>query len=111
VLIDLFPDDPPLFLCDGPFGYSDQKRIEGDLREAGFSTVEIDILQLSSRSGSAYDAASALCYGTPMSVELEDREPGSVDRAFEHVERSLRRFEGANGLEAPMSAHIVTATK
>jgi len=111
VLIDLFPEDPPLFLCDGPFGYSDPKRIEGDLREAGFSAVEIDTVQLSSRSTSAYDAASALCYGTPMSVELEDREPGSLDRAFEEVERSLRRFEGQDGLEAPMSAHIVTATK
>jgi hypothetical protein len=46
-----------------------------------------------------------------MSVELDDREPGSLDRAFEEVERSLRRFEGADGLEAPMAAHIVTATR
>jgi len=110
-LIDLFPDNPPLFLCDGPFGYSDPARIDRDLRDAGFSEVEIDAVQLSSRSASAYDAASALCYGTPMSVELEDREPGSLDRAFEEVERSLRRFEGADGVDAPMSAHIVTATR
>jgi ubiquinone/menaquinone biosynthesis C-methylase UbiE len=110
-LIDLFPEDPPTFLCDGPFGYSDPARIESDLHDAGFQTVEIETVELSSRSASAYDAASALCYGTPMSVELEDREPGSLDRAFEEVERSLRRFEGANGIDAPMSAHIVTATK
>ena len=111
VLIDLFPDNPPMFLCDGPFGYSDPARIELDLRDAGFQTVEIETVQLSSHSASAYDAASALCYGTPMSVELEDREPGSLDRAFEEVERSLRRFEGADGLVGPMSAHIVTATR
>ena len=110
-LIDLVPDDPPLFLCQGPFGYSNAADIERDLREAGFSAVAIDTVQLSSRSASAYDAASALCYGTPMSVELEDREPGSLDRAFEQVERSLRAFEGPNGLEAAMSAHIVTATR
>jgi ubiquinone/menaquinone biosynthesis C-methylase UbiE len=110
-LIDLFPDAPPLFLCEGPFGYSDPARIERDLLDAGFTDVEIDTIEFMSRSASAYDAASALCYGTPMSVELEDREPGSLDRAFEEVERSLRRFEGADGLEAPMSAHIVTATK
>jgi SAM-dependent methyltransferase len=111
VLIELFPDDPPLFLREGPFGYSDPVRIDRDLRDAGFTTVEIDTVQCKSRSASAYDAASALCYGTPMSVELEDREPGSLDRAFEMVERSLRSFEGPDGLEAPMSAHIVTATK
>ena len=111
VLIDLFPENPPLFLCEGPFGYSDPERIERDLREAGFGTVEIDTVQLTSRSASASDAASALCYGTPMSVELQDREQGSLDRAFEEVKRALGEFEGANGLEAPMSAHIVTATK
>ena len=111
VLIDLFPQDPPLFLCEGPFGYSDKTTIEGDLRDAGFGKVEIDTVQFSSRSVSAYDAASALCYGTPMSVELDEREPGSLDRAFEEIERSLRRFEGADGVDAPMAAHIVTATR
>jgi SAM-dependent methyltransferase len=111
VLIDMFADNPPLFLCEGPFGYSDPARIERDLRDAGFHTIEIDTIELRSRSASARDAAAALCYGTPMSIELEDREPGSLDRAFEQVEQSLRTFEGPSGLDAPMSAHIVTATK
>jgi SAM-dependent methyltransferase len=111
VLIDLFPDDPPLFLCDGPFGYSDPARIERDVREAGFHSIEIDTVHFSSRSASARDAAEALCFGTPMSVELQDRAPGSLDRAFEQIETSLRAFEGPSGVDAPMSAHIVTATK
>jgi SAM-dependent methyltransferase len=111
VLIDLFPEDPPLFLCEGPFGYSDPKRIDGDLRDAGFANVEIDTVQLRSRSPTAREAASALCYGTPMSVELEEREPGSLDRAFEQVERSLLAFEGPTGFDALLSAHIVTATR
>ena len=110
-LIDLFPDDPPMFLCQGPFGYSDPAEIERDLGAAGFGSVEIDIVRFTSHSASAYDAASALCYGTPMSVELEDREPGSLDRAFETVERRLRPFESAEGFNAPMSAHVVIATK
>ena len=111
VLIDLFPDDPPLFLCEGPFGYSDSVRIHRDLREAGFHAIEIDTVQFSSRCRSAHDAAAALCFGTPMSIELEDRAPGSLDRAFEKVEQILRKFEGPDGIDAPMSAHIVTATK
>ena len=111
VLIELFPDDPPMFLCEGPFGYADQIRIEQDLRDAGFGAVTIDTVELRSRSPSARDAAAALCYGTPMAVELEDREPGSLDRAFEKVEVALRAFEGQDGIDAPMSAHIVTATK
>jgi hypothetical protein len=46
-----------------------------------------------------------------MGVEVEDREPGTLERAFTTVEGKLRAMEGPNGIDAPMSAHIVTATK
>jgi ubiquinone/menaquinone biosynthesis C-methylase UbiE len=111
VLIDLFPDDPPLFMREGPFSYSDPTKIEADLHEAGFETVDIETVEKRSRSLSAHDAATALCYGTPMGVEVDNREPGSLDRVFAAVEQAFRRFEGPNGIDAPMSAHIVTATR
>ena len=110
-LIELFPEDPPLFLLEGPFSYSDAAAIERDLRAAGFTQIEIDTVEKRSRSPSAHDAAEALCYGTPMGVEVEDREPGTLERAFTTVEGKLRAMEGPNGIDAPMSAHIVTATK
>jgi ubiquinone/menaquinone biosynthesis C-methylase UbiE len=110
-LIELFPSDPPLFLLEGPFSYADPSAIERDLRSAGFSQVRIDTVEKRSRSASARDAAKALCYGTPMGVEVEDREPGTLDRAFATVERKLRAMETGSGVDAPMSAHIVTATK
>lgn len=110
-LIELFPDDPPLFLREGPFGYADPGSIERDLRAAGFKQVRIDTVEKRSRSASARDAAEALCYGTPMGVEVEDREPGTLERAFATVERKLGAMEGTDGVDAPMSAHIVTATK
>ena len=46
-----------------------------------------------------------------MGVEVDDREPGSLDRVFADVEQALRRFEGPDGIDAPMAAHIVTATR
>ncbi len=110
-LIDYFPDDPPLFMREGPFSYADPLRIESDLHDAGFGTVDIETIELRSRSPSAHDAATALCYGTPMGVEVDDREPGSLDRVFEKVRDAFRRFEGAEGIDAPMAAHIVTATR
>lgn len=110
-LIDLFPADPPLFLREGPFSYADPAAIERDLRAAGFETIQIETVEKRSRSPSAHDAAEALCYGTPMGVEVEDREPGTLERAFAIVEDKLRLMEGPAGVEAPMSAHIVTAIK
>ena len=111
VLIDHFPDDPPLFMREGPFSYSDPTKIEADLHEAGFETVDIETVEKRSRSLSAHDAATALCYGTPMGVEVDDREPGSLDRVFAAVEQAFRRFQGSDGIDAPMAAHIVTATR
>jgi ubiquinone/menaquinone biosynthesis C-methylase UbiE len=110
-LIELFPDDPPLFMREGPFGYNDVAKIERDLNDAGFTGVTIDTVELRSRAASSDEAATALCYGTPMGVEVEDRAPGTLDRAFEKVKSGLRLFDGPNGFDAPMSAHIVTATR
>lgn len=111
VLIHAFPDNPPLFMQEGPFGYSDTSRIESDLHAAGFGTVEIETLELRSRCASARETAMALCYGTPMGIELHEREPGSIERVFPLVEQALRQFEGPGGVDAAMSAHVVTATR
>jgi SAM-dependent methyltransferase len=111
VLIDSFPDNPPLFMREGPFGYHDPVLIESDLHEAGFASVDIETVELRTRSASAHDAATALCYGTPMGVEIEERDPGSLERVFAAVEQALQRFEGPGGIDAPMAAHVVTATK
>ena len=73
--------------------------------------MEIETIEKRSRSPSAEDAASALCFGTPMGVEVDEREPGSLERVYPLVEQALRQFEGPDGIDAPMSAHIVIATK
>jgi ubiquinone/menaquinone biosynthesis C-methylase UbiE len=110
-LIELFPIDPPTFMREGPFGYSDPARIEADLRAAGFADVKLATVEFRSRSSSAHSAATAFCYGTPMAVEVEDREPRSLERVFGAVEKALCRFEGPGGISERMSAHVVTATK
>lgn len=108
-LIELFPDDPPLFMREGPFSYADPSVIEHDLHAASFATVEIEKVEKPSRA-SAHDAAAALCYGTPMGVEIQDRGPGSLERVFDAVQRKFQAFERDGEIEAPMSAHIVTAS-
>ena len=106
-----FPENPPMFMTRGPFSYHDPQQIERDLSEGGFSAVEIETVELTSRSPSAEDAARGLTYGSPMGVELEDYGPGALDRVFAEFSRAALQYEGADGFEAPMAAHIVTATK
>jgi hypothetical protein len=110
-LIELFPDNPPLFMREGPFSYADPAAIESDLRAAGFAKVRIDTVEKRSRAASVRDAATALCYGTPMAIEIQDRGPGSLERVFEVVQRKFQAFERDGAVDAPTSAHIVTATR
>jgi ubiquinone/menaquinone biosynthesis C-methylase UbiE len=102
----LFPEDPPRYMERGPFSYSNPRLIEGDLRAAGFSTVEVDTVGLSSPVR-ARDAAEGMVLGSPFRAEIERRDPDSLERATDAVEAALREWDGRN---APMSAHIATAT-
>ena len=102
-----FPEDPPRFLERMPFGYADLARIESDLHAAGFDDVEIETVELSSRV-SANDAATGMCQGSPMRSEIEALGPDALDRATIAAAHALRQFDG---LDTPMSALFVTATK
>ena len=107
----LFPDDPPRFIDRTPFGYADPARIEHDLLAAGFTDIEFETVEKRSRLPSARDAAIGMCMGSPLRSEIEERDPAMLERAVEAATAALARWEGPNGFDAPMSAHIVTATK
>lgn len=106
-----FPEDPPSFLARVPFGYADPAAITADLRTAGFEQVEIETIAHRSRAPSAMDAAVGLCQGSPLRSEIEARDPSALQRVTKKAADALRQFEGPHGLDAPMSALLVTATK
>jgi ubiquinone/menaquinone biosynthesis C-methylase UbiE len=108
---ELFPGEQASFYERIPFRYHDRRVIEDDLRAAGFADVQIETVQINSRAASALDAAIGLTQGTPLRSEIESRDPGLLGAATDAATRALQQFEGPNGLEAPMSAHLVTATK
>jgi ubiquinone/menaquinone biosynthesis C-methylase UbiE len=106
-----FPDNPPMFMMRGPFSYYEPELIERDLKAAGFAAVDIETVELTSRSPSAEEAARGLSHGSPMRVELEEYGPDALDSVHLELAAAAKRYEGPSGFEAPMSAHIVTAAK
>ena len=108
-LAALFPDDPPDFFRRIPFGYSDTSVIRADLAAAGFGGVVIETVGKASRIGSARDAALGMCFGSPMRAELEERAPGRLGDVVELVAAAIGRVCGTGGIDAPMSAHVVSA--
>jgi ubiquinone/menaquinone biosynthesis C-methylase UbiE len=102
----LFPEDP-LYMERGPFSYTDAGVIEEDLRNAGFESIEVETVELSSLV-SARDAAHGIVLGSPFRGEIERLDPSALERAAMAVERALQPWDGTR---APMSAHIATAIR
>jgi len=101
----LFAHDPFDYMERGPFCYADPARIKHDLLAAGFTEVEIETIELSSRLN-ARDAAQGLVFGSPFRSEIERRDPSALNRAADAVVQALVRWDGK---DARMSAHLVTA--
>jgi SAM-dependent methyltransferase len=103
----LFPDDPPTYMERGPFSYADPAVVERDLLAAGLTDIKLETVALTTRV-SARDAAQGMVLGSPFRSEIERRDPSALDRALDAVTAALARWDGS---DAPMSAHVVTATK
>ena len=108
---EMIPGEAGRFYERVPFKYHDPAWIEQDLHAAGFEQVEIETVERHSRAPSARAAAVALVQGTPMRADIEEVAPGQLEVATDAAEAALRQFEGPQGFEARMSAHLVTATK
>ena len=106
-----FPPDPPIFYARVPFGYSDLELVTADLMSAGFDDIEFETITHRSRLPSALDAATAMCQGSPLRSEIEARDHSALERVTEAAAKALEKFEGPEGFDAPMSAHLVIATK
>ena len=108
---ELFPMDAVRFYERVPFRYHDIGQIEQDLLAAGFTDIEYETVELPSRAASARDAAIALVQGTPVRSDIEQIDATMLGRATDAAAEALRRFEGPDGFEAPMSARLVTAIR
>ncbi|HSC51970.1 MAG TPA: class I SAM-dependent methyltransferase [Gaiellaceae bacterium] len=101
----LFPEDPR-YMERGPFSYTDAAVVEQDLRRAGFQSIDVETVELSSLV-SAQDAAHGIVLGSPFRAEIERLDPSALERATAAVGEALQPWDGKS---APVSAHIATAT-
>ncbi|MFC1458428.1 class I SAM-dependent methyltransferase [Microvirga arabica] len=104
-----FPDDPPRFIERVPFGYFDPDRVRGEVQQAGFETVDIDLVEKASRAASPREPAIGLCQGTPLRAEIEARAPERLEEITARASEALSGQFGASPFENRMSALVVTA--
>ena len=106
---DAFPDDPPQFFRRMPHGYNDLSVITATLASAGFATVRSERLTLPCRAPSADHVALAMCQGTPLRPEIEQRAPGRIDAVTQEVATALRQSFGAGPVQSTMRALVLEA--
>jgi SAM-dependent methyltransferase len=104
-----FPENPPRFIERVPFGYSDPDRVRGEVQQAGFENVDIDVVNQVSRAPSPREPAIGLCQGTPLRAEIEARAPERLEEITSGVAEALSGRFGASSFENHMSALVVTA--
>lgn len=106
----MFPENPPLFLARGPYGYADVATIQTLLADCGFANVRHDAVDARCRSASASDLATGMSEGSPLLNEILARRPTGVGLFRDAVARALGRGYGFEPFDAPMRAHVFSAT-
>jgi len=114
-LAALYPDDPPVFMARTPHGYFDRATITAQLAQAGFEApVEWETVATRSTADSAEAPAIALCQGTPMRMEIEQRAArggASLAEATQASAAMIRARFGEGRVDGKIQAHVVIARK
>ena len=105
----VFPSDPPRFLARTPHGYHDVEQIDAELREAGFSAVEIVTLQERSDAATARHPAVAYCQGTPLRNEIEARDPESLKTVTDRAAAAIAKEYGEGPVSGKIQGHVIIA--
>lgn len=104
-----FPDDPPLFLARTPFAYHDPELVRRELAEAGFAEVSSATVRETSRAPSARQAADAICQGTPLRGEIEERDADGLEAVTERAAAAIAARFGSGAVAAAIQGHVFEA--
>jgi len=100
-------DQPPFYLV--PFGMHDREAVKEMLLQAGFTTVDVDVVELMGKSASALTAAKGLVYGSPVIHQIHERGGVAPEAIMHAVAERLSQEGGAQPMQLPMRALVFTA--
>ena len=104
--LGLDADNPPDFL-QIPWSYNDIDAITAQLTNVGFVDVTATVLPKQCASPSARDVALAFAAGSPLAMQLEERDLSAI--AIERFSAALEEQFGTGPVAAPMQAIVFHA--
>jgi SAM-dependent methyltransferase len=108
-LAKLFEADPPRFL-ETPYGYHDGERIRADMREAGWTDLQLEDVCVDGLGPSATDFAIGFARGTPLAHELAARDADD-DTVAHALTGALIPVGGERPFTPPLAATVISATR
>jgi SAM-dependent methyltransferase len=114
-IADLFEEQPPQDPnAPGPFAFANAERLEGILREAGFTSISIaarDLPWRPTETGGAKAAAAFISQIGPVARMLADAPEPVRAEAIARMEPALAKFETNGLVELPAAIWLVSARK
>ena len=107
-VLEIYPTDPPRFL-EAPYSYHDLSVITESLQQAGFDTVEIVVQPRDSKASNPHQVAAGLVAGSPLAIQVAERDALSLEDATLAVEDAIARKFGSGPISAPMQAFQISA--
>jgi ubiquinone/menaquinone biosynthesis C-methylase UbiE len=105
-----YPADPPNYPRRTPHGHHDVELISKQLSEAGFRDITFVVVTLPTGCPSSHEAAIAQLQGSPISIEIEARDPTGLAAATEAAAAALAARFGEGPIVSTMQAIVFTAT-
>lgn len=110
-LTEKFPENPPSFITQIPYGYYDFNTIARDLEHGGFEQrPDFETLTFTSAAESAHIPALAFCQGTPVRADIEAR-GANLEEITALVEAAITRKFGSGYVEGQIQAHVVSVIR
>jgi hypothetical protein len=94
-----------------PHGYFEVERIRDELLRAGFTSISVETRDDKSKASSPHDVAIAYCQGTPLTNEIEARDPLRLEEATQTVTEALAQRFGSGPFEGRIRAHVITSIR
>jgi ubiquinone/menaquinone biosynthesis C-methylase UbiE len=110
ILEGFFEGNAPAFL-HVPFSYHDQAIIRDDMAGAGFADVTFTTLEGECVFSSPRQAALGMVTGSPLRIEIEQRDDASIDDVVDGVASGLEAAFGERDCRVPMRWTVISASR
>lgn len=104
----LFPEKPPPFF-DVPYGYYQIDEIKRLLGQAGFRDIEITVMPRESICETARQVALGYILGTPVCLQIAERDGETVEKVVDSVETAICEKYGRLSIKAKMQGIVFKA--